>query len=209
MLSLSGCSFRPHTQTQIAYSRGHHEKDHGHVDLLCARVRGGGKAATAGEFRLGADICYGKLPGSSSENTYSLDVPIVGKQEAAISGITSTKLVRVTIPFLEYSYAALEANIPGEIPKIIGIRSPSEKDLALRMWAAAGYNIDIAVSETDYVTGGGTLDNIPGINIKGKFYGEFTNEVTLFGRIPLSISLRVDQKGKVTPTYGAGYKIQW
>ena len=77
------------------------------------------------------------------------------------------------------------------------------------MWAAVGYDIDFTVSETDYVTTGGSLENIPGVDVEGTFYGEFTNEVTFFGRVPAGMSIRVDKEGNIMPVFSGGYRIQW
>ena len=67
----------------------------------------------------------------------------------------------------------------------------------------------IIISQTDYDLGGGSLDHIPGINVNGKFYGELTNEITLFGKVPLDISVRVNDAGKIMPLFLGGYRIQW
>ncbi len=168
------------------------------------------KSSTKHEFRLGADICYGKLPSSLSQKTYSVDVPLVGQQQTDVYGTTKSSLVKVSIPFIEYRYVAIEGNFPGDGLARIGLRSPDTKDVSLGMWAAFGYDIDIKVSETDYTTSGGSLENIPGANVKGRFYGEFTNEITLFGKVPLSMSTKIDAKdGYVSPVFSGGYRIQW
>ncbi|MDO8511311.1 MAG: hypothetical protein Q7S55_04035 [Nanoarchaeota archaeon] len=161
------------------------------------------------EFRLGADICYGKLPDSNSKRKYSVDVPIVGEKEADVQGETSSTLVKLAIPFLEYRYFGLEANLPGDDAANIGLRSPEAKDISLGLWASGGYVMDFAISETDYSTSGGSVDNVPGVDIEGSFYGELTNEVTLFGRVPVSMSVRVDEDKNITPLFSAGYRIQW
>lgn len=213
---LSGCASGPYTQVQLAYSNTRHEKDlGGPVNLFCVRARGGAKIgskekdARKEEFRLGADICYGKLPTTSSQQTYSIDVPVAGTQQTDVYGSTKSSLIKVSIPFIEYRYATLERNFPGEAIAQSGIRSGEAKDVSLGMWAAVGYNIDFTASETDYVTNGGTINNIPGMDVEGKFYGELTNEVTLFGRVPLGMSVRVDGDGKVMPVFSGGYKVQW
>ena len=76
----TGCASAPYTQIQIGYANTHHKKDQGgHVDLLCTRARGGAKIGQdkKQEFRLGVDVCYGKLPNSSSQKTYSINVPVI------------------------------------------------------------------------------------------------------------------------------------
>ena len=161
------------------------------------------------EFRLGADICYGKLPDSTSERKYSVEVPIVGEKEADVQGTTSSTLVKLAIPFLEYRYWGVEANFPGETIRNSGLRSPEAKDISLGLWASGGYVMDFAISETDYSTSGGSVDNVPGIDVDGTFYGELTNEVMLFGKVPLDMSVRIDEDRKITPSFSGGYRIQW
>src|SRR3989344_6804082 len=73
------------------------------------------------EFRLCADVCYGALPNSTSQETYSVDVPVVGTQQTSVYEATKSRLVKISIPFLEYRYGTLEANIPGNVPEEIGI----------------------------------------------------------------------------------------
>ena len=208
----TGCASGPYTQVQLGYANTRHEKDlGGHIDLLCVKARGGariGKEHTE-EFRLGADICYATLPSSTSQKTYSVDAPIVGTQQTEVYGATKSNLVKISIPFLEYRYGTLEGNFPGEAIADSGLRSEDAKDVSLGMWVGAGYAIDFTVSETDYVTIGGALENIPGIDVDGTFYGELTNEITFFGRVPLNMSVRVDAEGKVMPGFSGGYRIQW
>jgi len=166
-------------------------------------------SARKAEFRLGADICYGKLPDSTSERKYSVEVPIVGEKEADVQGATSSTLVKLAIPFLEYKYFGLEANLPGDAAANIGLRSPEAKDISLGLWASGGYVMDLAISETDYSTSGGSVDNVPGVDIEGSFYGELTSETTLFGKVPVGMSVRVDEDKNITPLFSAGYRIQW
>ena len=113
----------------------------------------------------------------------------------------------------EYKYLGLEANVPGNNDANIGLRSPEAKDISLGLWASGGYVMDFKISETDYSTGegslGGSIDNIPGIDVEGAFYGELTNEVTLFGKVPVSMSVRVDEDKNITPSFSGGYRIQW
>ncbi len=221
-LFTEGCVNQPYYQVQAGYANTDHPKDlGGHIDLMCLRARGGTRAEIKKpseqefdpvgkeKFRLGADICYGKLPDSSSKQSYSVDIPVVGEQETDIQGVTSSNLVKIAIPFLEYKYFGLEANFPGEALRKHPIHSNIEKDLSLNLWISGGYTIDFSVSETDYSTSGGSINNIPGVDVDGKFYGELTNEVTLFGKLPLSMSLRLDQDAKLTPSLLGGYKIQW
>jgi len=208
----TGCVNQFYTQVQLGYATAHHKKDlGGHVDLMCAGIRGGAKVGEGKkqEARMGVDICHGKLPTTLSQKTYSIDVPVVGKQEADVYGATSSDLVKVSIPFVEYRYGALEANIPSEVPAELGIRSPHTKDVSLGMWAAVGYDLNFTVSETDYVTSGGALENIPGVDFEGELYGGLTNEVTFFGKIPVSMSIRVDKDADVASSFGAGYRQEW
>ena len=221
-LFTEGCVNQPYYQVQAGYANTQHRNDlGGHIDLMCLRARGGTRADAKEsseqkfnpvgkeKFRLGADICYGKLPDSASKQSYSLEIPVVGEQETTIQGVTSSNLVKIAIPFLEYKYWGFEANFPGKALRKHPIHSNIEKDLSLSLWVSSGYAIDFTVSETDYSTSGGSLDNIPGLDVDGKFYGELTNEVTLFGKFPLGMSLRLDQDAKLTPSLLGGYKIQW
>ena len=216
-LSTMGCVQQPYTDVRLAYANGHHKKDlGGGVDMLCIKARGGAKAEgeKTKEFRLGVDVCHGKLPYEKSLKTYNVDLPVVGSKETHVYEVTSRSLVRIGLPFLEYRYGSLEANIPSQFPADIGIRSSRTKDISLGMWAALGYEIDFTVSKTDYylfsgVLNGGMLNNIPGIDVKGRFYGELTNEAVLFGKVPLGMSVRVDKNGEVTPLFSGGYRIEW
>src|SRR3989344_2966704 len=196
----TGCASAPFTQAQLGYAKGRHKKGtDGYVDFLCTRVRGGATVSEKHEFRLGADLCYGKLPKTTSTKTYSVEVPVVGKQETDIEGETTSNVVQVSIPFLEYRLARLEANIPSKLPADWGIRSSTAKDFSYDIWIAGGYSLDITTSETDYKSGGGTVDNIPGVDIQGQFYGEIGHEMIFFGKVPLSLVIRVPQDGKVVP----------
>ena len=206
----TGCMSKQYSQVQIGYANtGQERMDR--IDLLCIRTREGAKVGEEKkeEFRLGFDVCYGKLPDSSSHKTYTIEVPLAGTQQIDVEGTTRSKLVKLSVPFIEYQYGQLEANIPGQAIAKSGLRSSETKDLSLGMWATMGYNIDFIISQTDYDLGGGSLDHIPGINVNGKFYGELTNEITLFGKVPLDISVRVDDNGKVMPLFLGGYRIQW
>ncbi len=166
------------------------------------------------EVRFGVDICHGSLPPETSIGSYTLDVPVAGKKETYVYGMTRRSLEKVSIPLLEYKYGSLEANIPSQVPAHLGLRSPYSKDISLGLWAALGYEIDFTVSKTDYylldgVVSGGMLNNIPGLEVKGRFYGELTNEVVLFGKVPLGMSVRADKNGDVTPLFSGGYRAEW
>lgn len=206
----TGCVNKQYTQVQLGYANTGQERTD-RIDLLCVRTREGAKVGKEKkeEFRLGFDVCYGKLPDSSSNKTYTLEAPLVGTQQIDVEGTTRSKLVKLSVPFVEYQYGRLEANIPGQAIAKSGLRSSEAKDLSLGMWAATGYDIDFIISQTDYDLGGGSLDRIPGISVDGKFYGELTNEATIFGKVPLDISVRVDDAGKVMPLFLGGYRIQW
>src|SRR3989338_8375793 len=97
-----GCA-KPYIQNEVAYARAHHKLGtNGYVDLACVRTRGGATVSEKHEFRFGADICYGKLPKTNSEKKYSVDVPVVGKQEAEVDGTTKNNLVKISVHFIEY-----------------------------------------------------------------------------------------------------------
>lgn len=204
-----GCS-KPYIQNEIAYAKGNHKiGTDGYVDLVCVRTRGGATVSEKHEFRLGADICYGKLPKTTSTKTYSVEVPVVGKQETDVQGATKNNLVKVNIPFLEYRLGALEGNIPSNVPSDLGMRSPTAKDFSMGIWIAGGYAIDITISQTNYSTSGGTLNNIPGIDVDGQFYVEVGHEMVFFGKVPVTLGIHIPQDGKVMPVIGSGYKLQW
>jgi len=206
----TGCASRPYTKVQLGYAQGQHKiGTDGHVDLICVRARGGATVAEKHLFQMGADLCYGKLPKTTSEKRYSVEVPVVGKQEADVHGTTKNNLVKISIPFLEYRLGALEADFPSKVPTDLGIRSPTAKDISFSIWAAGGYDIEILASETNYTSSGGTLNNIPGIDLQGKFYGEISHEITFFGKVPLTLSIRIPEDGKVIPLLFGGYKLQW
>ncbi|MEK6939976.1 MAG: hypothetical protein AABX31_04570 [Nanoarchaeota archaeon] len=203
-----GCS-KPYIQNQLGYAKGHHKiGTDGYVDLVCVRTRGGTTVSEKHEFRLGADICYGKLPKTTSTKMYSVTVPVAGKQEAEVQGVTKNNLVKVSIPFLEYRLGALEGNIPSKVPSDLGIRSPTAKDFSMSIWIAVGYSLDITTSETDYRTSGGNVDNIPGIDIDGQFYAEVGHEMVFFGKVPLTLGFQIPGDGKVMPIGLIGYKLQ-
>lgn len=165
--------------------------------------------ASKEEFRLGADICYGKLPDSNSQQKYSVELPIVGEKETDVEGATSSDLVKIAIPFVEYRLWGIGANFPTRTIQDRRFRSHDAKDLSIDLWAAGGYVIDIAISETDYSTSGGSVDNVPGIDVEGRFYGELTSEITLFRTFPIGMSFRLDENKYITPSFSGGYKIQW
>ena len=204
----TGCA-KPYIQNEVAYAKAHHKLGtDGYVDLVCARTRGGTTVSEKHEFRLGADICYGKLPKTSSQKTYSVEVPVVGKQEADVDGSTKNNLVKVSIPFIEYRLGTLETNIPSNVPSDLGIRSPTAKDFSMSIWIAAGYDLDIVASETTYKTSGGSVDNIPGVDIKGQFYTEVGHEMIFFGKVPVTLGIKIPEDGLAGFSLGSGYKLQ-
>ncbi|MDP3698519.1 MAG: hypothetical protein Q8R47_02945 [Nanoarchaeota archaeon] len=205
----TGCA-KPYIQNQVGYAKGHHKigKD-GYVDLVCVRTRGGATVSEKHEFRFGADVCYGKLPKTTSKKKYSVNVPVVGKQEADVDGMTKNNLVKINFPFIEYRLGALETNFPSQVPADLGIRSPIAKDFSMSIWIAAGYDLEILASETNYTTSGGTVDNIPGIDIKGQFYTEVGHEMIFFGKVPVTLGIKVPEDGNVGFIAGSGYKLQW
>lgn len=204
----TGCAEKTYLQTQLGYANTQHAHDLRRIDLFCVKAKGG-KEIKGQEFRLGAEICHGKLPDSTSLKRYSVDVPVVGPKEADVHVATSSSLVKVTIPFLEYRYVKIGTNFSGKSAVIKWLRSPHAEDLSLGMWASGGYDIGFTISETDYSTSGGSFNNVPGIGVYGRFYGELTNETTLFGKVPLSTSVRMDRKANITPSFSGGYRIQW
>ncbi|GEM_PF-4002337 len=205
----TGC-VKPYLQNQVGYAKGQHKiGTDGYVDLVCVRTRGGATVAEKHQFRFGADICYASLPKTTSEKTYSVNVPVVGKQEAEVQGATKNYLVKISIPFLEYRLATLEGNFPSQVPSDLGIRSSMAKDVSYSIWTTAGYDLDITASETTYKTSGGSLDNIPGVDVKGKFYGEVGHEIIFFGKVPITLSIRIPEDGKVIPIISGGYKLQF
>ena len=98
-------------------------------------------------------------------------MPLAGTQQIDVEGTTRSKLVKLSMPFIEYQYGRLEANIPGQAIAKSGLRSSETKDLSLGMWATMGYDIDFIISQTDYDIGGGSLDHIPGIMWTENFTG--------------------------------------
>src|SRR3989344_1925016 len=205
----TGCA-KPYIQNEVAYAKAHHKLGtNEHVDLVCVRSRGGATGSEKHEFRFGADICYGKLPETNSEKTYSIEVPIVGKQEAEVAGTTKNNLVKISVPFIEYRLGEAGVNFQGTFPDDLGIRSATAKDLTFAIWAAGGYDLNILASETTYKTGGGSVDNIPGIEVKGNFYSEIGHEVIFFGKVPVTLSIKIPEDGNVGVIAGSGYKLQW
>lgn len=230
LLSTVGCASKPYTQLQIAQGKGEYLPESGKVDVTCARMRGGGKTAKSKhtdrqeEVRLGADICYSQLPSTTSEDKLSIDASVVS-EETTVYGTTTQYQVKLT-PIFEYKLFTIGADFEKENPKRkkypkdpeyvpyterTGLLIPGYQDLELSLWMGAGYNLDITAKSTDYVTGDNQVNNIPGIEIDGQFFGELSTELVLMGRIPLGMSVRFDHRGEDGMLYlfNGGYRIQW
>lgn len=202
-----GCMKNSYTQIQMAYGRGEYYDEAGKIELICPRIRGGGETP-AGEYRLGVDVCYGKLPDKSSKDTYSIEIPLVGKKTASVEGRTAQTKTKIS-PIAEYKIGSLEANLPTDVPAEIGLRAPGYKDVELSLWGGMGYNIDLTIESTDYQAGSQKISNIPGIDADGQFFWELGQESLLLGRFPLGTSARIDHKGNTTFFFSGGYRISW
>lgn len=212
MTALTGCGFvkEPYTQLQLARAKSSSFPEAGSRNFLCARIRNGAKTKSVikEEFRLGIDVCYAKLPTTTSAREYNLEFSNYLRKEVEVSGTSERWGVMISLP-LEYKMGVAKANLPTSVPSKIGLRVPGAKDVDLSFWYALGYNFNLTPKKTDYATTIGTFDNIPGVEVNGNFYGELGQELVLFGRFPLGTSLRADTKGKVTPFFSAGLRVPW
>ncbi|MEK6899517.1 MAG: hypothetical protein AABX05_00170 [Nanoarchaeota archaeon] len=211
--AVAGCSSAPYTQIQAAYGKGEYFPETGNISLICGRARVGGKAADYAEFRLGADVCFAKLPDKVTQDTFSIDLgPIFGKKEAVIDGITTERRVSISVP-VEYDVKIFEANIPSDAPEELGLRVPGYHDVELHLITGVGYTIDVTTKKMDYTSGDNAISSLPGVDIDGNFYLEPGLELLLFGRIPVGTSIRLNQgkDGDANNNYffSGGGRIQW
>lgn len=206
-LFAAGCAKNPYTQIQIAYGRGEYSDETGKIELICPRVRGGGETSV-GEYRIGLDVCYGKLPDKSSEDVFSIEVPILGTKTTTVHSRTEQSRTKVSSA-VEYKVGSLKANLPTDVTAKTGWRAPGYKDVELSLWAGMGYNIDFTVKSTDYQAGSNTVNNIPGIGVSGQFFWELSQESLLLGRFPLGTSARIDHHGDADFLFSGGYRIPW
>ncbi len=207
-LSATGCLKEPYTQLQLAYAKSSSFPEAGKINLLCTRIREGAKTRGGEEVRLGTDLCYGKLPSTTSERKYDLAFNNYLSKEVQVAGISERWGVMISVP-LEYKLSVAKANLPTSVPGKIGLRVPGTKDVDLSFWYALGYNLNITPKKTDYATTIGKFDDIPGLDVNGSAYAEITQELVLFGRFPIGTSVRADTKGKVMPFFSAGGRVQW
>ncbi len=211
MLSTAGCASKPFTQAQVAYAR---EIEPLGTPQLCGRLRHGGKTAWDGEFRLGADVCYHKLPPITSKKEYLITLPynpLYGSPSRTITvqGTTAQGELKISLP-IDYNFGSIGANLPLALPS--WLRPSGVHDLSLSLLGTVGFNLDIIAKSTDYQTMGsmyGTIENIPSLKLRGQFFGEATSELLVLGRIPVGVSFRIDDDGRYTPFFSGGYRIQW
>ena len=209
-LSTAGCGFmkEPYTQIQLAYAKSSSFPHAGKIDLPCARIREGAKTRGGEEVRLGADVCYGKLPPTTSERKYELALNEYIRKEVKVDGTTERFGLMVSLP-MDYKLSIAKVNLPTSLPSKIGLRIPGTKDVDLSFWYTLGYSLNIIPTKIDYDTTLGRFDDVPGIGVYGNFYGEIAQELVLFGKFPLGTSIRADTEGKVTPLISGGYRVQW
>lgn len=233
-LSMNACASKPYTQLQYAQGKGVHYRETGRVDLSCGRVRGGGKTARSKhtnrqeEFRLGIDVCYSQFPTVVAVDSFGINASII-KEETSIQSVTKQYQIKLS-PIAEYKLITIGANFEKENPKRkkypnnpeyipftekTGLLIPGYKDLELSLWLGLGYNLDITAKSTDFTAGkegNNQINNIPGIDIDGQFFGEFSQEVVLLGRFVFGTGIRVDRGDESTRyhyLFNGGYRIQW
>jgi hypothetical protein len=219
-LSSSGCLTMKGGQVQVAYGKGEDIPGNGKLELIGPRSRLILEDSTGGELRLGADVFYGKLPTQMSERTYNVDVGYGGygfQEDAVVNGVTKSSRIKISLPIdykIPWSFCGnISTYDPVEKQRVYPLKRleltyPDACDVELGFLLTIGYNIDITVKETDYYSGTNTLNDIPGVEPAGQFYGEFGHELLLFGRFPIGLSIRVDSKENVTPFFSAGYRIE-
>lgn len=217
LLFTTGCAKVIGGQIQVAYGKGEYFPEKGKLELFGPRSRLIIEDSTGGEFRIGADVLYGKLPKTTSQKTYTVDGPFGISEDTVVDGVTKQSRVKISLP-IDYkipwsfcgniSWYDPEKNSVRHPLKEAGITYPQACDVELSFLLTLGYNIDLTVKETDYSSGTNRVDDIPGIDPAGQVYGEFGHELLLFGRFPVGLSVRVDSNENGTPFFTLGYRIE-